>query len=412
MPGRAEAPAALLRGVDRAAFAVSLALKLQRAGISLGFTSITAFSRGMEAVRPDSRSALYWVARTTLVGRHCDLAVFDAVFEAVFADAVFSLDPHARRLPAGYPAGEDDAYSPLSASQGSDDEDEGLPWVTLPAVRSGAEDACESGMMVPERMPSELEAVADTPFEELDPDDLALLDAWLATALGQWPSRRSRRLAPHHAGRQVALRPTLARARRTGYEPVELVRHRPVYRRRRVVMLGDVSQSMQPHASAYFHLMRAAVLATDAEVFAFSTSLTRLTPVLAHKSAWVAVEQASETVGDRFGGTRIATNIRALLASRHGGCVRGAVVIVASDGWDSDPPGDLAAAMARLARLAYRIIWINPRSAAPDYEPLVGSMAAALPYCDDFLSAHNIRSMSEVVDAITGSNRFRVNSRG
>ncbi|MHB1712269.1 MAG: VWA domain-containing protein, partial [Acidimicrobiales bacterium] len=313
MPGRAEVPAALLQGVDRAAFAVSLALRLQGAGISLGFTSIAAFARGMEEVRLDSKSALYWVARTTLVGRHSDLVTFDAVFDAVFSEAVFSLDPHARRHPKTQPAGEDgDAYSPTRASHGSDGESEGLPWVTLPTLRSSSEDALESGMVVPERLPSRLEAVADTPFEELDPDDLALLDGWLDTALGRWPLRRSRRLAPHHAGHNVSVRATLARARRTGYEPMELVRHRPVRRRRRVVMLGDVSQSMQPHAAAYFHLMRSAVLTTGAEVFAFSTSLTRLTPVLAHKSAEVAVERASETVDDRFGGTRIATHIRAL----------------------------------------------------------------------------------------------------
>jgi uncharacterized protein with von Willebrand factor type A (vWA) domain len=195
-------------------------------------------------------------------------------------------------------------------------------------------------------------------------------------------------------------------------EPIELVRTRPLRRPRRVVMLCDVSQSMQPYAAAYLHFMRAVALVAHAEVFAFATYLTRLTTTLRHIPPDQAVKRATAAVSDRFGGTRIATNIRALLTSRHGACVRGAVVIVASDGWDSDPPSDLASVMARLARLAHRIIWINPRSASPGYEPLVGSMAAALPYCDDFLSAHNIRSMSEVVDAITRSNRRVVSSRG
>ena len=88
-------------------------------------------------------------------------------------------------------------------------------------------------------------------------------------------------------------------------------------------MLCDVSQSMQAHSTAYLHLMRAAVLSADAEVFAFGTSLTRLTPVIAHRSPSVAIEQATAKVSDRFGGTRIASNLRALLASHHGGAPAG-----------------------------------------------------------------------------------------
>ena len=146
-------------------------------------------------------------------------------------------------------------------------------------------------------------------------------------------------------------------------------------------MLCDVSQSMQAYANAYLHLMRAAVLAADAEVFAFATSLTRLTSVLAHRSVSVAVDQATETVTDRFGGTRIASNLEVLLRSRYGGLLRGAVVIIASDGWDSDEPDRLGLAMARLHRRAHRVVWMNPRVAAPGFAPLVGAMAAALPYC-------------------------------
>jgi hypothetical protein len=158
---------------------------------------------------------------------------------------------------------------------------------------------------------------------------------------------------------------------------------------------------MQPYATAYLHLMRAATLTTDAEVFAFATSLTRLTSVLAHRSVSVAVEQATARVTDRFGGTRIAANIRALLASRHGNAVRGAIVVVASDGWDSAPPEQLAAAMARLRRRTYRLVWVNPRTAAPGFAPLVGSMAAALPYCDELLPAHTVRALGDVVTAMT-----------
>jgi uncharacterized protein with von Willebrand factor type A (vWA) domain len=136
-------------------------------------------------------------------------------------------------------------------------------------------------------------------------------------------------------------------------------------------------------------------------VFAFATTLTRLTTALVHKSASVAIEQATATVTDRFGGTRIASNIQALLSSHHGNDLRGAIVIVGSDGWDSDSPAALAAAMARLRRRAYRVIWMNPRAGAPGFEPRVATMAAALPHCDKLLPADTFRSLARVIEEIS-----------
>jgi uncharacterized protein len=170
-------------------------------------------------------------------------------------------------------------------------------------------------------------------------------------------------------------------------------------------MLCDVSRSMQARATAYLHLMRGFAL-RGGETFAFGTRLTRLTAALAHRSAQAAVEEASAKVGDRFGGTRIATNVEALLRSRHGQRVRGAIVIVASDGWEADPPERLARAMGRLRRRAFRIVWINPRAGAPGFVPRVGATAAALPYCDDLLPADTFASLARVLDRITRGDSF------
>lgn len=204
-------------------------------------------------------------------------------------------------------------------------------------------------------------------------------------------------------GDRVALRETIARSRRTGYEPMELTRYHPVERPRPIVMVGDVSQSMRSYSTAYLHLMRALARSGRAETFVFSTSLTRLTPALAHRSARVAISQATEQVVDRYGGTHLARSLRALLASRHGNDLRGGVLVIASDGWDSDEPAQLAEAMVRARRRAHRVIWLNPRAAAPGFAPLVGSMAAALPFCDAFLPAHTVRAMTEAFDAIAGA---------
>jgi len=172
-------------------------------------------------------------------------------------------------------------------------------------------------------------------------------------------------------------------------------------------MLADVSASMQSYSTAYLHLMRAFARSGRAETFVFSTSLTRLTPALKHKSAQVAIAQATEQAVDRYGGTHLATSLRTLLRSKHGNALRGGVLVIASDGWDSDEPEKLAAAMVRARRRAHRVIWLNPRAGSPEFAPLVGSMAAALPFCDVFLPAHTVRTMSDAIDAIAGASSTR-----
>lgn len=398
----------LLRGVDRAAFAVALAARLRSRGLSVGFTAVEDFVRALNAMPPRSRGRLYWTARICLVRDHAGLEVFDRVFAAVFDSAVLGLDPNARRRGPAGPQGEDDALAsaPAGARQDEPYGSGGLPWATLPRAVAAGEDGGEpdsASTAVPQRLPSALEGLVDIPFERLSPEETALLGRWLEAAVRNWPTRRSRRLTPGRGRGRTALRPTLARSRRTGWEPMEPVRLAPVRTPRRVVMLCDVSRSMQAQAVAYLHLMRGLALTADAEVFAFATSLTRLTAVLGHRSAEIAIDEATAQVTDRFGGTRIATSLRTLLASHHGGAVRGAIVIIGSDGWDGDGPEELAAAMARLRRRAYRVIWLNPRAGAAGFEPRVATMAAALPYCDMLLPADSFRALAGALTRITFS---------
>jgi uncharacterized protein with von Willebrand factor type A (vWA) domain len=191
--------------------------------------------------------------------------------------------------------------------------------------------------------------------------------------------------------------------RTTGWEPVVLARTRPRRRRRRLVLVCDVSRSMQPYAAIYLHLMRAAALrhaGFHPEVFAFSTSLTRLTAVMAHRSPETALARANAKVTDRYGGTHLGGSIAELLAPPHGAALRGAVVMIASDGWDSDPPEVIERALSRLKRRAAHLVWLNPRAAAPDFQPLAGSMAAALPYCDVFLPANSLNGLRELFAAL------------
>ena len=385
---------AFLPSVDRAAFAAALTMRLRSAGVPVGLTGARDLVAALAASEPSTRSGLYWTARISLVHRPEEIAAFDAVFAGLFAgDDMPATGPAGRGRP-----GEKLAAVPRATGKGVA-EGGGLPWATLPAAIAESPGP-GSGQAVPLRLPSSAEAMADRPFEELDPAELAQLGGWLREAVRHWPTRRSRRQEVDRGGPRIALRHTVARSRRTGFEPLTLVRTRGVRKPRRVVMLCDVSQSMQTQAAAYLHLMRALAMVADAEVFAFATALTRLTAVLRHREPSVAVRTATEAVTDRFGGTRIAYNLRTLLASRHGNTVRGAIVIIGSDGWDSDPPAELAAAMARLRRRAYRVIWMNPRAGAPGFEPRVAAMAAALPYCDALLAAGTFRSLAAVLDRL------------
>ncbi|CAM3031622.1 VWA domain-containing protein [Prescottella defluvii] len=398
--------AVLLRGVDLAAFAVALVTRARRAGVDVSASGAARFTEALRVLPPTGRRRLYWTARVSLVGRHTDIERFDAVFAAVFDDAVLALDPaarasapHTKRTRAGGGA-DDGSAAPGPRSRGAP------PWATLDATAAPPPDpgGGDETTAVTLRLPSPIEAIADEPFGLLRDDDLRRLGRWLEQTEPDWPRRPGRRHEPHRHGR-VDLRATIRRARGTGFEPVRLVRCRPRERRRRIVLLCDVSRSMHGYADVYVHLMRAAVVRGNAEVFAFSTHLTRLTPVLAHRSADVAVARASERVVDRFGGTHIAGSLAALLSSPHGSALRGAVVIVASDGWDSDDPADLARAVARIHRRAHRVVWLNPRAGAAGFEPTAGSMAAALPHCDDFLSAHTVAALGEMLTTVARNDR-------
>lgn len=350
---------------------------------------------------PKDRDAMYWATRVALLRSPDEIVLFDQVFASVFDEATFSLDPHARRKPQPLGGSQDDAWVP-SPAQGVDDEDgQIMQWVGAPSLRDGGGAAVEeTSARLPERLPSDLQSVAETPFDELEPDQLALLGEWLETAILSWPQKQSRRFRADRHGTKVTLRSTLSKSRRSGFEAIRLVRNSRKTRPRRVVMLCDVSQSMQPYVRAYLHLLRALRTNGDAEVFVFATTITRLTQAMNSRDLESAIAESSELVQDRFGGTRIAGSLTTLLRSRHGGLLRGAIVLVASDGWDSDEPEAMTKVMGRLQRLAWRVVWANPRKAVQGYEPLVGGMAAALPFCDYFCSAHSVAAMDELIEAI------------
>ncbi len=393
----------VLRGVDVSAFAVALVAKLRGAGVVVSADGPATLVHAMRHISPQSRTALYWAARLTLVNRAEDLAAFDAVFDTIFADAVLGRRIQPEDRGPLTPAAAAPGVHGRDSDSGNSDGD-GLPWTTMPAA-IGAAEFSDSGIVVPDTLPSRLVARADEPFDRFDEDDLRRIGTWLEQLSTRWPRRRTMRREVHRRGKRIDVRESMRSSRTTGWEVLRLARTRRRNRPRRVVLVCDVSRSMRPYAAVYLHLMRAAALRQNGirpEVFAFSTSLTRLTPALSHRSAEVALSRANAKVVDRYGGTHLGRCVGGLLAAPHGSALRGSVVIVASDGWDSDPPEVLERALARVRRRAHMVVWLNPRSAQPGFEPLAGSMAAALPYCDLFMPAHSLSGLRDLFAALAG----------
>jgi uncharacterized protein len=179
------------------------------------------------------------------------------------------------------------------------------------------------------------------------------------------------------------------------------------------VMLCDISGSMEPYARAYLQFLNcAAGSGPNAEAFVFATRLTRLTRALRSRHPERAIQRAAAAAPDWSSGTRIGDALKAF-NDRHGrrGMARGAVVVILSDGWERGDPALVGRQMDRLARLAHRIVWVNPRVGASSFSPRAGGMVAALPHCDALVSGHSFEALHEVVEAI-GSDRSQVAGRG
>ncbi len=245
------------------------------------------------------------------------------------------------------------------------------------------------------------ERLSTKAFGMCTPGELERLQVLMGAFRLDPPQRRSRRTRVHSLGRDVDLRATLRAAQRTGGDPVNRVRRRRRSRPRRVVLIADVSGSMESYGRAYLYLLHSAVRAIGAEAFVFATQLHRLTRPLALQHPVQALAKAMAQAPDWSGGTRIGEALRAFndLHARRG-VGRGSIIVIVSDGWEGGDVALLGREMERLSRLAHRIVWVNPRKQRADYQPLVGGMAIALPWVDEFVSGHSLAALGEVVAAI------------
>lgn len=358
--------------------AVAFAQVLRGTGLDIPVGSTITFGEALAAVGLDQRDDIYWAGRVTLLRGPEDTATYDRAFGAFWHGHVDPVSVTAASPPLT-----------LAFDEGDDADDDGEPG------------ASESPTMAVRYSRAEVlrhrDFAAYTHAELVEARRL-MADVRLAGAL-----RRSRRRRPTNRQRgRPDLRRTVRRSLRSDGEPIDRAFSTPTRRPRRVVMLFDVSGSMEPYARALLRFVQAAVVGRGrVEAFALGTRLTRLTRELSSRDPDAALAAAADRVLDWSGGTRLGEGLRAFndqWGTR--GMARGAVVVILSDGWDRGDPELLATEMARLKRVAHRIVWVNPLKATPEYAPLARGMAAALPHVDEFVAGHSMAALEELASVI------------
>ncbi len=385
----------------------ALGQRLLAAGMPVTPTRLTDLARALTLTRPLTRRRLYWTTRAVLVSEPAQVKAFDAVFFSIFgareAGEDFDLDDaQTVASPADdRPAAEHDS-SPRQSSAPD-------PQASVSSSPPGTGDEDADAVDVPLAMASDHDRLARKRFDALEAHELAQLYALMSRLQLTTPLRRTRRNEKGRHGQHVDLRRTLRASLRTGGDPIRLARrHRRVVPRR-LVMLCDISGSMEPYARAYLQFLTcAAGSGPNAEAFAFATRLTRLTRALASRNPERAIQRAAAAAPDWSSGTRIGDALKAF-NDRHGrrGMARGAVVVILSDGWERGDPAVVGREMERLGRLAHKIVWVNPRVGASAFSVQAGGMVAALPHCDALVSGHSFRALAEVAEAIGAPARGR-----
>ena len=396
---------------DLAEVTARFGAELRRAGLPVGPGRSERFANAVTIARPQTLDALYRCALATLVSSRDDINVLRAVFNQVFGGLG---DPASRRgtpnspaLPLRPPVTPEDLLAKAARAAKSHVSDT----QSAPTPDAGEDDA---DAPEPEReiehryLGSTVERLAGQDFAELSESELALLVGLMRSITLSVPMRRSRRERRRPGGPRTDLRSTLRQARRTGGYAYRLISRAPTRRPRRLVVLCDISGSMEPYARAMIQLLYCAAGGARAEVFTFATRLTRLTPALSRTLPGVALQRAGEAAPDWLGGTKIGESIKEFndVYGRRG-MARGAIVVIISDGWDTGDPAVLRREMERLSLVAFRIVWVNPRTKSASYQPLAGGMAAAWPHCDAVVSAHTLAALDQLADALADPVRRR-----
>ena len=333
---------------------LGFARALRAAGVAVTADREQTYLRAVATVGLDDQAATYWAGRATLCSSPTDLARYDQVYTAWFS-----------------------------------------------GLRSGVKAPKPQPVVMTSDLPSD-----DSPGSGTDPEDTEAIRAMASDA----EVLRHRDIAELSGGERARLagmyaRRTLRAELKNLGEPSRIHFRRRTTRPRRVVLLLDISGSMSSYADALLrlahHISRGE---SPTEVFTLGTRVTHVTRALRNPDADRAIIGAGELIPDWSGGTRLADGLGVFL-SRWGrrGMARGAVVVIASDGWERGDPADLALQLTRLRRLAHRIVWVNPHRGRAGYQPVQRGIVAALPFCDAFVAGHSLAAFADVVHEVNAA---------
>ncbi len=367
---------------DAGEIAVAFSRVLRGAGLSVPISSTIAFGDALAVLGLDERDNAYWAGRATLVRRPEDHEVYDRAFTVFWEHATGTSDDE----PADEPL-----TITLAVDDGSENDDAG--------------DGQASDDPVIELRFSATEVLRKKDFAEYDAIELAEAHQLMSRLRLVGSPRRSLRYTPSKsATSRPDLRRTVRAALRAEGEPIRRHYLKHSTRPRRLVLLLDVSGSMEPYARALLRFVHAAVVGRQkVEAFALGTRLTRLTRELSTRDPDEALRRSARRMADYGGGTRLGDGLK-VFNDEWGqrGMARGAIVVILSDGWDRGDPAVLGEQMERLHRVAHQVIWVNPLKVTPGYAPLARGMAAALPHIDDFVEGHSIDAIEELARVISG----------
>ena len=356
---------------------VAFGHELRSAGVAVGSGDIMTYCAAAGLLDPTDLVDLYWAGRGTLVTRRDQIGTYDRVFKSFFLGA----DNPLNELLKITPSGSAQAQAVLQ----------------IPATEETGEELGDQAMLG--LMASDAEALRHKSFTACTQEELAAVRRIMARIRLTPPQRRTRRTAAASHGTSPDLRRTVREAMRMHGEPAELYWRRRKVKLRPLILILDVSGSMADYSR---HLLQFAYSAKRAasrvEVFCFGTRLTRITRALDHRRPDDALRMAAGTVFDWEGGTRIGACLDSFVKDwgRRGLC-RGGIVVICSDGLDRGDPSVLAAAMERLARLSYRVVWMNPHKGDnADFRPTTLGMMVVAPHIDMLLSGHDLRSLEEL----------------
>jgi uncharacterized protein with von Willebrand factor type A (vWA) domain len=366
--------------------AVTFARVLRGAALLVPIGNVLMFVEALGRVGISDRDSVYWAARATLVHHPEDLAVFDRAFSVFWEQGTADFIEEEHETIKITLATDDDDDTEQDDGSGSPNED---PTLTMRF--------------------SAIEVLRNKDFGAYDEEELHVAQQLMTRLKFAGPPRRSFRLREAQRSSRPDLRATLRSAIAAGGEPIRRYWLEPGDRLRRLVLLLDVSGSMEPYARAMLRFVHAAVAGRQrVEAFSLGTRLTRVTKELNSRDPDLALRQASQRVQDWSGGTRLGECLRQF-NDEWGirGLARGAIVVILSDGWDRGDPAVLGEQMSRLQRVTYNLIWVNPLKVTPGYAPLARGMAAALPYVDHFVEGHSLAAMEELASVISRTSTRR-----